>query len=397
MPLGWIDFSKDERNKVLNVIHLLDEPGAVDELGIGAVRDAFADYFFPGTSTVQTRAKYFLIVPYVLMEAGSGKYGSDLNGILRKIDNEERNCRDILIKTSNDGVIGSLVPKSWVLRTPSNIYWNGIKRMGIFKEDLSVKEYVHQSIIQRSLKQAKAYGNKDKDAEENEKDDMDAGDITSIQFWCLGDTYKTDWRDNLTIELLPEEAAFLKSQIITTQRNSLFAFILKNNIDLEKYESFGALTEDIRAFVDDELRYMMGLANDFNNLVSIITARYNLIVFDGENERAISNWELYAKDLKRRSEVDLKAIFNRLAIRNLKLRSFLLRAQEAIREGNIDALDNLIRSREIALKGTKRAKTNRVGEFKGQSWIGIDRLDYRYTPTKRIIRDIMNAEVVQDV
>ena len=24
MPLGWIDFSKDERNKVLNVIHLLD-------------------------------------------------------------------------------------------------------------------------------------------------------------------------------------------------------------------------------------------------------------------------------------------------------------------------------------------------------------------------------------
>lgn len=190
MPLGWIDFSKDERNKVLNVIHLLDEPGAVDELGIGAVRDAFADYFFPGTSTVQTRAKYFLIVPYVLMEAGSGKYGSDLNTILRKIDNEERNCRDILIKTSNDGVIGSLVPKSWVLRTPSNIYWNGIKRMGIFKENLSVKEYVHQSIIQRNLKQTKAYGNRDKDAEENEKDDMDAGDITSIQFWCLGDTYK---------------------------------------------------------------------------------------------------------------------------------------------------------------------------------------------------------------
>lgn len=397
MPLGWIDFSKDERNKVLNVIHLLDEPGAVDELGIGAVRDAFADYFFPGTSTVQTRAKYFLIVPYVLMEAGSGRYGSDLNSILRKIDNEERNCRDILIKTSNDGVIGSLVPKSWVLRTPSNIYWNGIKRMGIFKEDLSVKEYVHQSIIQRGLKQAKAYGNRDKDAEENEKDDMDAGDITSIQFWCLGDTYKSDWRDHLTIELLPEEAAFLKSQIITTQRNSLFAFILKNNIDLEKYGSFGALSEDIRDAVDDELRYMMGLANDFNNLVSIITTRYNLIVFDVENERAVSNWELYAKDLKRRSEVDLKAIFNRLAIRNLKLRSFLLRAQETIREGNIDVLDDLIRSREIALKGTKRAKTNRVGKFKGQSWIGIDRLDYRYTPTRRIIRDIMNAEVVRDV
>lgn len=394
MSIGWIDFSKDERNKVLNVIHLLDEPGAVDELGIGAIRDAFADYFFPGTSTVQTRAKYFLIVPYVLFEAGNGKYGSDINTILRRIDSEERNCRDILIKTSNDGVIGSLVPRSWVLRTPSNIYWNGIKRIGIFKENLSVKEYIHQSIIQRNLKQTKAYGNRDKDAEENEKDDVDAGDITSIQFWSLGDTYHSDWRDNLSIELLPEEAAFLRTQIITTQRNSLFAFILKNNIELDKYSSFGTLTEDIKESVDEELRYMMGLANDFNNLVSIITTRYNLIVSGGNNEYAQENWELYSKDLKRRSNVDLKAIFHKLDIRNLKLKMFLIRVQDAIRDDDIEAVDNLIVKREIALKGPKRAKTNRVGEFKSQNWIGIDRLDYRYTPAKRIIRDIMNAEVV---
>ena len=66
MQLGWIDFSKDERDKDLSVIHKLDEQSAVDELGIGAIRDAFADYFFPGTSTVQTRAKYFLVVPYIL-------------------------------------------------------------------------------------------------------------------------------------------------------------------------------------------------------------------------------------------------------------------------------------------------------------------------------------------
>ncbi len=78
MKLGWIDFSKNERNKVLSVIHLLYEPGAVDELGLGAIRDAFADYFFPGTSTVQTRTKYFLIVPYILKEACSGKYGSEI-------------------------------------------------------------------------------------------------------------------------------------------------------------------------------------------------------------------------------------------------------------------------------------------------------------------------------
>lgn len=101
-------------------------------------------------------------------------------------------------------------------------------------------------------------------------------------------------------------------------------------------------------------------------------------------------------DLKRRSEVDLKAIFNRLSIRNIKLKTFLLRIQEAIQAGDIAAVDDLIIKREVSLKGAKRAKTSRVGEYKEQSmgWIGIDILDYRYTPAKRIIKDIMNAEVV---
>ena len=74
MQLGWIDFSKEDRQKALDVINLLSEQGAVDELGIGIIRDAFANYFFPGTSTIQNRAKYFLIVPYVLREAVDGRY-----------------------------------------------------------------------------------------------------------------------------------------------------------------------------------------------------------------------------------------------------------------------------------------------------------------------------------
>lgn len=60
LQLGWVDFSKEQRNKVLSVINLLSEPEAVDELGIGIIRDGFANMFFPGTSTIQTRAKYFL-------------------------------------------------------------------------------------------------------------------------------------------------------------------------------------------------------------------------------------------------------------------------------------------------------------------------------------------------
>ena len=64
MQLGWIDFSKEDRNKVFNVLNLLSEEGVLDELGIAPIRDAFSNIFFPGITTIQTRAKYFLIVPY---------------------------------------------------------------------------------------------------------------------------------------------------------------------------------------------------------------------------------------------------------------------------------------------------------------------------------------------
>ena len=61
MQLGWIDFSETDRKQALGILTQLDEQGAVDEIGIGRIRDAFANIFFPGTSTIMTRAKYYFI------------------------------------------------------------------------------------------------------------------------------------------------------------------------------------------------------------------------------------------------------------------------------------------------------------------------------------------------
>ena len=68
LNIGWVDFSKSDRDMALSVLRLLDEPGAVDELGIGTIRDAFSDILFPGTSTIQTRAKYLFLLPYICVE-----------------------------------------------------------------------------------------------------------------------------------------------------------------------------------------------------------------------------------------------------------------------------------------------------------------------------------------
>ena len=98
MPLGWIDFSKSERNKVLSVLDLLMEAGTLDELGIAPIRDGFANLFFPGTSTIQTRAKYFLIVPYALKDL---EYSKETNPArcLRIFDEVERKCGEQLLSS----------------------------------------------------------------------------------------------------------------------------------------------------------------------------------------------------------------------------------------------------------------------------------------------------------
>src|SRR3954463_11347151 len=60
----WLDYSERERRKMLDVVDLFRERDTRDELGVGSVRDAFADMLFPGTSTIMTRARYFLLVAW---------------------------------------------------------------------------------------------------------------------------------------------------------------------------------------------------------------------------------------------------------------------------------------------------------------------------------------------
>ena len=41
--LGWVDFSSTDREQVSKILAMFREPGTLDELGIGQIRDAFAD------------------------------------------------------------------------------------------------------------------------------------------------------------------------------------------------------------------------------------------------------------------------------------------------------------------------------------------------------------------
>ena len=62
MKFGYITFSTEEQQLVHDVIQQMSQ-GAIDELGLGKIRDAFSDEMFPGMSTLHRKSKYFVLLP----------------------------------------------------------------------------------------------------------------------------------------------------------------------------------------------------------------------------------------------------------------------------------------------------------------------------------------------
>lgn len=63
MKLGFINFSSEEQLKMHQVIQAIQEHQAIDELGLGRIRDAFSNKLFPGISTLHNRRN---TMPYSL-------------------------------------------------------------------------------------------------------------------------------------------------------------------------------------------------------------------------------------------------------------------------------------------------------------------------------------------
>ena len=395
MPFGWIDFSKSERNKVLSVLDLLSEEGTLDELGIASIRDGFANIFFPGTSTIQTRAKYFMIVPYTLKDL---EYSSESNPnrMLRRLDEVERKCGEILVVGEDrDGIIGkrSLSQNRWVKRTPADIYWAGLRNYGIFTGGtLSLSEYVRAMCALKNQKTTLAkLGNRNDTAEEGDLDDKDAGDLFRMQFWKIP-TYEEHWIDDLNIKLTKREGVFLKNQIISSFPNSMLAFILRNDLtEIFECNSFQDMAALIKIF-PEQMQQDYALAYEFSGFLFVLRTVYNIVVSEGKNDEANAFWEEMKADLTDLADVDLESIFTRLGItRNTRLCTFLRKSRSLMKDANLEGMKTEIKRRERDLKGS-RSKTLHPGEFDPNAWFGGGQLDYRFNNAKVIIKDIFESE-----
>jgi hypothetical protein len=218
--VGWLDYSEEHRQKMREIIDLFRDEDSVDEIGIGSIRDTFAELLFPGLSTVQTRARYFLLIPWVYRRLETERVPS------AQAAAKARNWQTQLVHAlerggarGNEGVIGWDAREN-LQRLPSAVYWAGLKSFGIRLFSGSIEDY-HRSLdsYQRRVR-------------EYSKGEGDEVAETFHPNWTshLPDTPGDLWTET-SIELSPEEAAFLQTQVALYCPKSLLAHYLEQPTD----------------------------------------------------------------------------------------------------------------------------------------------------------------------
>ena len=384
MQIGFIDFSKEERNKILATLKMLDTPTALDELGIGVIRDAYADILFPGISTIQTRAKYFVLIPY-LFEKASSLGLSNSSELYRWIVNTEDRLVDVLVKNSEAdaiGIIGRRANKQnrVVKMKPSSIYWNGLRTFEIIRTPM-ISIQGACDVIWRSSHEERDIALK---IEAESYDDISASHGQTVLISPIKPDY--DFMKEVSINLSEKEAKYLEERIIKSpySKDSLLAFLVKSKI---KATSFDAIQP---AVLPEKLRSDFNLAKKFSDFIYGAHIRYNVIFSDGEDERMVEKFQEWLSAFQL-NPCNLETIFGRVTV-NHDTANFCRAFYESAMMSDLSKMDDIIINREKKVKGD-RSKLRKPKEYQynDQRRIHDYKLDYRFGTAKWIIDDIIDG------
>jgi hypothetical protein len=393
---AWLDYSERDRRQALDVVDLLREAATVDELGLGVVRDAFADLLFPGTSTIQTRARYFLFVPWIYLEL------ERLRAPSAEVATRARRAEVALIDArvesgEREGVIGILAGRT-LKRLPSNVYWNGLRSWGIRRFPGSQPQY-HRALDGFYASPEHLLIDDDRNP--------------------AGGTSPTNWDPNLpppprgfhkgaTLSLTSAEAEYLRERIIVTHRYSMLAFLVQEGEPTktafpwehpqhrEFREPFAEEVLHARLFSEAihgaQLLYNLMLAEAVKNdewVQRFVEAINDWGVLIGRRQRAFAAWD------RRRFWAIVVGGGGQPSTR---ARDFMdtwfdlaLAPSAAARIARVADARRLVAQREHQLKGSRARLLNRQALLLWQGDAGSRQIDFRWGVTQEIANDILEG------
>jgi len=401
--IGWIDFSPEHRDRVASVLEMLRPEGVIDELGIGVLRDSLADLMFLGLNTIQTRAKYFFLVPYTLHEyrrlplakrrkTPPEKYLED-----REYEVMWRLAEKYEHKTGS-GVIGiTKVRPQKIMRRPSAIYWNGLAVFDLVGHgERGVEAFLRSC--------AHAEGPLSADVLTGDDAPGDDRDVDHANPFMLGLSYQENWFEHLTLDLTQAEAKLLSDRMRLAGRDMLLGALLEDKDLFDAFSQASTFAEFAKLatrknMLTRPLLETVWLAHDFSELMMGAHITYNSLlqrrISDGSRDGFHEEWLSWAMSWKSRQlfegGFDPNLVLHRAPRVRPHTRKFVLDWWDLVNHDlhNIRARDALVENQEFNTKRAKaRLKTGRLEGVRESKWIGLTRLEYRMPQVKTIVGDI---------
>ena len=392
--IGWVDFSSTDRDRVRQVLSQLNEPGTLDELGIGALRDGFADRMFPGFSAIQTRAKYLITVPRMIRDylllSSSEQRRTKLDKYLRARENELAKVLTERHGESETGIIGSTkVDSGGVARLPSSVYWGALRIWGLVDTTTSLSQF------QREIAAPEPALGSMQQAEADDSDGLRA--LSRVKL----DTFDQKWFEKVSILLTPSESSFLIERLHRGPVNSFPTQLelngLMNDALDDSLRDFNVFAEWGRQqlIFSDAARNTLKMAAEFSELIYGAHLRYNVLLAK-RNERddllpaLESNWQEWFSTV----QSDSMMLDSWLADTEARLPSyttvFLRKWISAVgAKSQVDLLDQLVEKQAERNKGNRTLLKKRLPP--DYTWIGMGRLNYRWSNVRIILKDIQNG------
>ncbi|WP_139559805.1 DUF6361 family protein [Methylotetracoccus oryzae] len=389
--LTWLDHDSAARDRSLRILALFREKESRDELGIGGLRDAIADQLFPGTSTIQTRLRYMLVVPWIYQDLEQRRVPA--NTFEAQARKAELAIVKPLLENQEMGVFGAQAGSD-LKRLPSSVYWAGLGEWGIRRYPGSQSDYYRAIDLLYECRVR---------SRQRDDDDTEAG--PSPQSWHPRlPSPPADFPATLTLNLTQEEASFLRDCIVQRCEGSLLAWLALNGREDTTPEPWlHHQVEDFPASARELLKH----ASLLTDVVEGAARLYNLMLAELRDDEGLAaghrndliEWQRRRdiNDVRNWSLPELweKTVGHGHAITH-QTRRFVEAWIERVRVMNSNVADDaegrrLIREREQNLKGPRSRFMNRgaLAQWGGSS--GVGRLVYRWPTARRFLGDLLPA------
>lgn len=409
MQIGFVNFNIEERKRVSKLMQLLQESEAIEELGIGRVRDHFSNTLFPGTSTLQHHAKYFAILPSLYYQAAhhGRKFGSVQEveiyikeaeiQITRQLAEHEDGIPKLGI-TGIDTYKEALKDyNKYVKYDPTYIYGSGMATFGMIPDT-----NIYQLI--KEISQSDAENPHNKRRIKGEDNTEDTQDLTGEKQLILTSGEKYDFINGSTmsLSLSPTEAFFVKKKILESPlcKGTLLAFLLeKNNLSLTEKVGYYELGPKLDG-LDDDVRDVYDKSVLFSKLIHLIDWSFNHAYYTsfGNVEQAEVCKTSFEKLYEIHKETMLNttcfdSLFDYIRMKDPMLTDFCEKCYQMVIERgscSLENLDKLVINREQTVKRDR----SKIGN---SAYCTINRRnpgynEFRWTTVRTMVNEIRNPQ-----